>query len=202
MGRIANRFSDKVYNVRKRAKRALQRAQKLGKTKLAALIQTEIKKTYYDKGTHTYIQGIKQVLDNLSGMIGQVGVGQSKKRIARSNKAFLNELNKAAKGNKNSITSRTGFSATQEVNVFFAATRDLWEYVPGGNEHPLETVAGILHMDRLEDAYRYVMHYQKEALNRIDALANGNITGDLMKPSELSFDERYMDVMARVNVMR
>lgn len=202
MGRIANRFSDKVYNVRKRAKRALQRANKLGKTELATSIQSEIKKTYYDKGTHTYVQGIKQVLDNLSGMIGQLGVGQSKKRIERSNKAFLNELNKAAKGNKNSITSRTGFQASQEVNVFFAATRDMWEYVPGGNKHPLETVAGILHMDRLEDAYRYVMHYQKEALNRVDALDTGEITSDLMKPSELSFDERYIDVMSHVNVMR
>lgn len=202
MGRIANRFSDKVYNVRKRAKRALVRAQKLGKTNLAESIQSEIKKTYYDKGTHTYVQGIKQILDNLSGLIGQLGVGQSKKRIARSNKAFLNELNKAAKGNKSSITSRTGFQSTQEVNVFFIATRDMWEYVPGGNQHPLETVAGILHMDRLEDAYRYVMHYQKEALNRIDELANGEITGNLMEPSELSFDERYMDVMSRVNVMR
>lgn len=202
MGRIANRFSDKVYNVRKRAKRALVRAQKLGKTDLAESIQSEIKKTYYDKGTKTYAQGIKQVLDNLSGLVGQLGVGQSKKRIARSNKAFLNEMRNAAKGNKSSITSRTGYASKLEVVIFFAASRDMWEYVPGGNERPLETVAGMLHMDRLEDAYNYVMHYQKEALARLDAMENGEITGDLMEPTELSYDERYRIIMALVNVMR
>lgn len=188
--------------MRKRAKRALQRAQKQGNEKLADMISEQVQKTYYDKGTKSYAQGIEQVLDNLRGLIGQLGVGSSKKTIQRSNRAFLNELNKAAKGEPSAITERTGFQSTQEVNVFFAATRDMWEYVPGGNRKPLETVAGILGMERLEDAYRWIMRFQEDALNRIDALAGAEMTDDLMQPTELSFEERYQDVMSYVNVMR
>ena len=198
----AKRASDETYNIRRRAKRAMQRAIKQGNKQLAQALQREIDKSYMDRGTKQYMQGIEQVKRNLKGLVGQEGTARGNKRVQRSNTAFLAELRKAAKGLPSSATNRTGFQATLETNVFFAATRDMWEYVPDGNKRPLETVAGILGYDSLEEAYRYIMSKQDEALAKIDALSGAQPVDDIAKPTELSFEERYQYAMSYVNVMR
>lgn len=198
----AKRASDETYNIRRRAKRAMQRAIKQGNTQFAQALQREIDKSYMDKGTKQYRQGIEQVKRNLQGLVGQEGAARGNKKVQRSNTAFLAELRKAAKGLPSVVTTRTGFQATLETNVFFAATRDMWEYVPGGNERPLETVAGILGYDNLEEAYRYIMSKQDEALAKIDALSGAQPVDDITQPTELSFEERYQYAMSYVNVMR
>lgn len=198
----AKRASDETYNIRRRAKRAMQRAIKQGNTQFAQALQREIDKSYMDKGTKQYRQGIEQVKRNLKGLVGQEGTARGNKKVQRSNTAFLAELRKAAKGLPSAVTTRTGFQATLETNVFFAATRDMWEYVPGGNERPLETVAGILGYDNLEEAYRYIMSKQDEALAKIDALSGAQPVDDITQPTELSFEERYQYAMSYVNVMR
>lgn len=198
----AKRVSDETYNIRRRARRAMQRAIKQGNTQLAQALQREIDKSYMDKGTKQYRQGIEQVKRNLKGLVGQEGTARGNKKVQRSNTAFLAELRKAAKGLPSAVTTRTGFQATLETNVFFAATRDMWEYVPGGNERPLETVAGILGYDNLEEAYRYIMSKQDEALAKIDALSGAQPVDDITQPTELSFEERYQYAMSYVNVMR
>lgn len=198
----AKRASDETYNIRRRAKRAMQRAIKQGNTQLAQALQREIDKSYMDRGTKQYRQGIEQVKRNLKGLVGQEGTARGNKKVKRSNTAFLAELRKAAKGLPSAVTTRTGFQATLETNVFFAATRDMWEYVPGGNKRPLETVAGILGYDNLEEAYRYIMSKQDEALAKIDALSGAQPVDDITQPTELSFEERYQYAMSYVNVMR
>ena len=198
----AKRASDETYNIRRRARRAMQRAIKQGNTQLAQALQREIDKSYMDKGTKRYKQGIEQVKLNLKGLVGQEGTARGNKKVRRSNTAFLAELRKAAKGLPSAVTTRTGFQATLETNVFFAATRDMWEYVPGGNERPLETVAGILGYDNLEEAYRHIMSKQEEALAKIDALSGAQPVDDITQPTELSFEERYQYAMSYVNVMR
>lgn len=198
----AKRASDETYNIRRRAKRAMQRAIKQGNTQFAQALQREIDKSYMDRGTKQYMQGIEQVKRNLKGLVGQEGTARGNKRVQRSNTAFLAELRKAAKGLPSAVTNRTGFQATLETNVFFAATRDMWEYVPDGNKRPLETVAGILGYDSLEEAYRYIMSKQDEALAKIDALSGAQPVDDIAQPTELSFEERYQYAMSYVNVMR
>lgn len=198
----AKRASDETYNIRRRAKRAMQRAIKKGNTQLAQALQREIDKSYMDKGTKRYRQGIEQVKRNLKGLVGQEGTARGNKKVQRSNTAFLAELRKAAKGLPSAVTTRTGFQATLETNVFFAATRDMWEYVPGGNKSPLETVAGILGYENLEEAYRHIMSKQEEALAKIDALSGAQPVDDITQPTELSFEERYQYAMSYVNVMR
>lgn len=196
------RESDIIYNIRRRAKRALARAEKQGNERLVYALRNEIEKTYMDRGVKRYQQGIEQVKRNLKGLIGQLGASRAKKKVQRSNAAFLAELRKAARGLPNAVTGRTGFQATLETDVFFAATRGMWEYVPGGNRHPLETVAGILGYENLEEAYRYVMSQQEEALKRIDALAGTQPVDDITQPTELTFEERYQYAMSYINVMR
>lgn len=180
----------------------MQRAIKQGNTKLAQALQREIDKSYMDKGTKQYKQGIEQVKRNLKGLVGQEGTARANRKVQRANTAFLAELRKAAKGLPSAVTERTGFQATLETNVFFAATRDMWEYVPDGNKKPLETVAGILGYDNLEEAYRYIMSKQEEALAKIDALSGAQPVDDITQPTELSFEERYQYAMSYVNVMR
>lgn len=169
---------------------------------LAQRLQAEINKSYFDRQTKSYQQGIEQIKRNLRGLTAQESATAGRKRIQRSNAAFLAEMRKAAKGLPSAITTRTGFQSALEINVFFAATRDLWEYVPGGNRAPLETVAGIYGFESLQDAYEYVMGEQREALGRIDALANGQPTDDIAEPTELTFDQRYQYVMSYISIMR
>lgn len=198
----AKRVSDETYNIRRRAKRAMQRAIKQGNTSLAQALQREIDKSYMDKGTKTYQEGIEQIKRNLRGLVGQEGAARANRKLQRSNVAFLSELRKAARGLPSAVTERVGFQAQLETNVFFAATRDMWEYVPGGNIKPLETVAGILGYDNLESAYRYIMGQQEEALMKIDVLSGAEPVDNIMQPTELSFEERYQYAMSYVNVLR
>lgn len=95
----------------------MQRAIKQGNTQLAQALQREIDKSYMDKGTKQYRQGIEQVKRNLQGLVGQEGAARGNKKVRRSNTAFLAELRKAAKGLPSAVTTRTGFQATLETNV-------------------------------------------------------------------------------------
>lgn len=204
--------ADEAYNIRRRAKRAMQRAIREGKTQLAEYLSQRIAKSYATGRRREHTEESRKVLASLS----RVTAGRRDPELQeRRNRVFLQQLRRAAAGEANVITGRgvsqrTGFAAAMEANVFFMATRDVWERVPGGSKDPLGTYAREMGFDSYQAAWEYVMGQQREALARIDALfPSGSMDvsrsmsiENVMPVTDVIYGEAYMQVAAMINVMR
>lgn len=202
--------ADEAYNVRRRAKRAMQRAMREGKTELAEYLSDRISKSYLAGRVEEQRAEARKVLSTLR-KIAPARVGKDVQE--RRNQVFLRQLSRAAAGEGNVVTGmtrRTGFAAAMEVNVFFMATRDVWENVPGGSRDPLGTYARERDFASYQAAYEYVMSQQQEALARIDALfpvggmevSRGQTIENIMPVTDVIYADGYMQVAALINVMR
>lgn len=160
--------ADEIYNARRHARRALEKAQKRVNAgteagqKYIANLQQVIKASYAEtkgakRGQYKFDkEKLKETLTTVARVATQTEV---RERNKRKNIIFKEEINKTRRG----AESRFG---KEEVNIFYTATREYWEGRPPGKRN--EAILRGLKVDTLEEAWNIIFEDEnvKEALKR------------------------------------
>lgn len=167
----AKRKSDETYNARRRAKRAAARIQRdmqgMSRSERAAAqsyldtLNERINATYASKtGTR---QQRAQSVERASQAAQQLdratkGVRAQRSATARTNKLFEQQVNRARLGEPSTL----GRYGAAEVDVFYAATRRIWQGKPAKDRNKL--IMESLGTSSLREAFTSVLSQNMEAL--------------------------------------
>ena len=197
----AKRKSDELYNQRRRARRLAERLEKQKKTQSALErastegyvreLREMISSSYMPKA-RTPTNDMATALRNAAYDIGtrldrMTNPYRQPKQSAkqRSNELFARQMRIAAVGGTSSIRGMH----REEINIFYAATKDLWygsgrdqkkklDYIMQAEFIPTED-GGTRKPKSLAEAYRYVMKVNSEACEAARKFRLGNgMVGD------------------------
>lgn len=197
----AKRKSDELYNQRRRARRLAERLEKQKKTQSALErastegyvreLREMISSSYMPKA-RTPTNDMTTALRNAAYDIGtrldrMTNPYRQPKQSAkqRSNELFARQMRIAAVGGTSSIRGMH----REEINIFYAATKDLWygsgrdpkkklDYIMQAEFIPTED-GGVRKPKSLAEVYRYVMKINAEAREAARKFRLGNgVVGD------------------------
>lgn len=197
----AKRKSDELYNQRRRARRLAERLEKQKKTQSALErastegyvreLREMISSSYMPKA-RTPTNDMATALRNAAYDIGtrldrMTNPYRQPKQSAkqRSNELFARQMRIAAVGGTSSIRGMH----REEINIFYAATKDLWygsgrdpkkklDYIMQAEFIPTED-GGVRKPKSLAEVYRYVMKINAEAREAARKFRLGNgVVGD------------------------
>ena len=167
----AKRASDETYNARRRAKRLLARLER----EQANLSHSEAlaSQAYMDtlrkqiSATYTPKRGSKAVRAALAAEAAQQarkldtmtqGVRAKRTAGARANQLFVQQINRA----RLEKPSTFGKYGAHEVNVFYAATRRIWQGKDARKRN--ELIMKALGTTSMKEAFAYVLRQNRKAL--------------------------------------
>lgn len=169
--------SDEIYNQRRRARRELARIEKqldsgslsAGEmrrmTDYAARLRTSIENSYIQKNV---VRGMnrkerkalsanaKQALRSAGATLESIARGRN--ATDRENMQFAEKMRRAKHGEPSGMSGMDKYS----VQMFYVATKRLWQGVHLNQRN--ETIMKALGTNSLEEAYRVVMHANRERL--------------------------------------
>lgn len=167
----AKRASDEVYNARRRAKRLLSRLERdmqgQSRSERAATrayidkVRQEIQATYTPrKGSPAVRRAMLSEAASHAQQLDRMtrNVRGNNTASARTNQLFSRQLN-AARLEKQSTLGKFG---TQEVSIFYAATRRIWQGKDARRRN--ELIMEALGTTSLREAFTQVLYQNREAL--------------------------------------
>ena len=157
----ARRASDEIYNLRRRARRAAERAERRGDFELAEKMRRDIEQTYYSRKQGDYKAGTTERFMRLERERYETSEHQRRK-----NQMFLQQLSAANKGEASSI-GPGGEADILRTTVFFWATRRLWE--GADPKRRMEIIARRYGVYDYEQLFNEVMAGQADAVRAIEA---------------------------------
>lgn len=165
------RRSDEIYNARRRAKRLAARierdmanqtpSERAASRSYLATVREQIARTYTPrKGAHETRSALMDEAESSARELDRMtrGVRGVRGRTGRANQLFSQQLN-AARLERASMFGKMG---GEQVNIFYAATRNIWQGRDPRRRN--EYIMKALGTSSLEEAFRKVIRENRTAL--------------------------------------
>ena len=199
------RESDELYNMRRRAKRALQRAERQAKqasgAERAAIknyindVKKDIENSYVAKKGSSERRSVSNAYKEAQKAVKKTQAiengNTSDSEFTMTDRAFRRELTKATKG-ESSIIAPNKQRARMYTKIFYASTQYLWEDVEP--EERLSAIVQGLGVDSLYEAFRKTLADNRRALQearQIDYTIPDNPNEDVGSPALLGLLEVF-----------